>query len=91
MTNRDFQHSRPLDVHRWSEFAIVGVVSVSKAEAQNQLKAVNADELLYAKKNGAILIDIRVETDKRKFICSKRQKNSNVLSADAIILSVTLS
>jgi hypothetical protein len=50
MTNRDFQHSRPLDVHRWSEFAIVGVVSVSKAEAQNQLKAVNADELLYAKK-----------------------------------------
>ena len=36
-------------------FAIVGVVSISKAEAQNQLKAVNADELLYAQKNGAIL------------------------------------
>ena len=32
-------------------FAIVGVVSISKAEAQNQLKVVNADELLYAKKN----------------------------------------
>ncbi len=31
-------------------FAIVGVVSISKAEAQNQLKVVNADELLYAKK-----------------------------------------
>ena len=36
-------------------FAIVGVVSISKAEAQNQLKAINADELLYAQKNGAIL------------------------------------
>ena len=44
-------------------FAIVGVVSISKAEAQNQLKAVNADELLYAQKNGAIIIDIRREEE----------------------------
>ena len=49
-------------------FAIVGVVSISKAEAQNQLKAVNADELLYAQKNGAILIDVRSEKDKRKLL-----------------------
>ena len=44
-------------------FAIVGVVSISKAEAQNQLKAVNADELLNAQKNGAIIIDIRREEE----------------------------
>ena len=44
-------------------FAIVGVVSISKAEAQNQLKAINADELLYAQKNGAIIIDIRREEE----------------------------
>mgnify|MGYP001214419423 FL=1 len=44
-------------------FAIVGMVSISKAEAQNQLIAVNADELLYAKKNGAIIIDIRREEE----------------------------
>jgi hypothetical protein len=31
-------------------FAIVGLVSISKAEAQNQLKSINVDELLYAKK-----------------------------------------
>jgi len=49
-------------------FAIVGVVSISKAEAKNQLKAVNADELLYAQKNGAILIDVRSEKDKRKLL-----------------------
>ena len=35
-------------------FAIVGMVSISKAEAQNQLIAVNADELLYAKKMGLL-------------------------------------
>ena len=46
----------------------MGVVSISKAEAQNQLKAVNADELLYAQKNGAIIIDIRREEDKRKLL-----------------------
>ena len=44
-------------------FTIVGVVSISKAEAQNQLKAVNADELLYAQKNGAVIIDIRREEE----------------------------
>ena len=37
-------------------------------DAQNQLKAVNADELLYAQKNGAIIIDIRREEDKRKLL-----------------------
>jgi hypothetical protein len=31
-------------------FAIVGLVSISKAEVQNQLKSINVDELLYAKK-----------------------------------------
>ena len=51
-----------------SLFAVVGVVSISKAEAQNQLKAVNADELLYAQKNGAIIIDIRREEDKKKLL-----------------------
>ena len=49
-------------------FAIFGVVSISRAEAKNQLKAVNADELLYAQKNGAILIDVRSEKDKRKLL-----------------------
>ena len=44
-------------------FTIAGVVSISKAEAQNQLKAVNADELLYAQKNGAVIIDIRREEE----------------------------
>ena len=51
-----------------SLFAIVWLVSISKAEAQNQLKAVNADELLYAQKNGAILIDVRSEKNKRKLL-----------------------
>jgi hypothetical protein len=31
-------------------FAIVGLVSISKAEAQNQLKSIKVDELVYAKK-----------------------------------------
>ena len=34
-----------------SMFASIGMVSVFEAEAQNQLTAVNADELLYAKKS----------------------------------------
>ena len=33
-----------------SLFASVGMISISKAEAQNQLIAFNADELIYAKK-----------------------------------------
>ena len=44
-------------------FAVVGMISISKAEAQNQLIAVTADELLYAKKNGALIIDIRREEE----------------------------
>lgn len=46
-----------------SLFASVGMISISKAKAQNQLIAFNADELLYAKKNGALIIDIRREEE----------------------------
>ena len=42
---------------------IVGIVGILKSEAQNQLKALNAAELIDARQNGAVIIDIRREEE----------------------------